>query len=111
VAVEEDFLGYFLIRGDLKQILSRYTDITDKGPVPPRWSFGYWQSRISYQSAEETLAIARSMREADVPLDVIHLDTHWFKRDRYCDLEFDPVWFRVEVAGREAPSLDLRSVG
>jgi alpha-D-xyloside xylohydrolase len=93
VAVEDDFLDYFLILGDLKQILSRYTDITGKGQVPPRWSFGYWQSKISYQSAEETLDIARNMREADLPLDVIHLDTHWFKRDWYCDLEFDPERF------------------
>jgi alpha-D-xyloside xylohydrolase len=28
------------------------------------------------------------MRAADVPMDVLHLDTHWFKKDWYCDLEF-----------------------
>lgn len=89
VAIEDDFLDYFLIFGDLKQILSRYTDLTGKAQVPPKWSFGYWQSKISYSSAEESLEVAREMRAADLPMDVLHLDTHWFKDDWYCDLEFD----------------------
>jgi alpha-D-xyloside xylohydrolase len=89
VAAEDAFLDYWVIAGDLKQVLSRYTDITGKGRVPPRWSFGYWQSKISYKSAEETLEIARKLREAEVPCDVIHLDTFWFKEDWYCDLELD----------------------
>ncbi len=89
VAVEDDFLDYYVIIGNIKEILSQYTDITGKGVVPPKWTFGYWQSKISYKSAEETLEIAKKIREAEIPCDVIHLDTHWFKEDWYCDLEFD----------------------
>ncbi|MCL2406059.1 MAG: glycoside hydrolase family 31 protein, partial [Defluviitaleaceae bacterium] len=59
-----------------------------KGSVPPLWSFGYWQSKISYTSAAETLDIARNMRQHNIPLDVLHLDTHWFEKDWYCNLEF-----------------------
>jgi alpha-D-xyloside xylohydrolase len=88
VALEDDFLDYYLILGDPKQVLSQYTDITGKGRMPPRWSFGYWQSKISYRSADEALDVARRMRAAEVPMDVLHLDTHWFKQDWYCDLEF-----------------------
>jgi len=89
VAVEDNFLDYYVITGNIKEILSQYTDITGKGVVPPKWSFGYWQSKISYKSAEEVLEIANKLRETEVPCDVIHLDTHWFKEDWYCDLEFD----------------------
>ncbi len=89
VAVEDNFLDYYVIIGDIKEILSQYTDITGKGVVPPKWSFGYWQSKISYKSAVETLEIAKNLREAEIPCDVIHLDTHWFKEDWFCDLEFD----------------------
>jgi len=89
IAVEDKFLDYYVITGDIKEILSQYTDITGKGVVPPKWSFGYWQSKISYKSAEEVLEIANKLREAEIPCDVIHLDTHWFKEDWYCDLEFD----------------------
>ena len=89
VAAEDDFLDYFVIAGSIKEVLSRYTDITGKGSVPPRWTFGYWQSKLSYTSAEETLDIARKLRQHEIPCDVIHLDTHWFKQDWYCNLEFD----------------------
>lgn len=89
VAAEDDFLDYFILVGDIRQVLGLYTDLTGKGVVPPAWTFGYWQSKISYSSADETLEIARKLREHQIPCDVIHLDTHWFKDDWYCDLEFD----------------------
>ena len=104
IATEDDFLDYYVILGDIKQILSQYTDITGKGVVPPKWTFGYWQSKISYKSADEALNIARRLRENKVPCDVIHLDTYWFKKDWYCDLEFDkarfpdPEAYMVELA-------------
>jgi alpha-D-xyloside xylohydrolase len=98
VAIEDEFLDYFIILGDLKEILSRYTDITGKGRVPPLWSFGYWQSKMSYQSAGETLDVVRRMRAAEVPMDVLHLDTYWFHEDWRCDLEFDPDRFSDPAA-------------
>ncbi len=104
VAVEDNFLDYFIFIGDIRQVLGLYTDLTGKGVMPPRWSFGYWQSKISYQSAAETLDIARKMREHQVPCDVIHLDTFWFNQDWYCDLEFardrfpDPAAYLKQLA-------------
>jgi alpha-D-xyloside xylohydrolase len=90
VAVEDDFLDYFIITGSIKEVLAGYTELTGKGVVPPDWTFGFWQSKISYTSAEETLDVVRKMRENEIPCDVIHLDTFWFKEDWRCDLEFDP---------------------
>jgi alpha-D-xyloside xylohydrolase len=89
LAIEDDFLDYYLFTGDIRTVLSRYTDLTGKAAVPPAWSFGFWQSKISYRSADEALEVARSMREHRLPFDVLHLDTHWFKDDWYCDLQFD----------------------
>jgi len=89
VALQDDFLDYTVYAGPIITVLDRYTDMTGKSVLPPAWTFGYWQSKISYTNAEETLDVARKMRENNVPCDVIHLDTHWFKADWYCDLEFD----------------------
>jgi alpha-D-xyloside xylohydrolase len=106
IAIEDDFLDYYLFVGDLQTILVRYTDLTGKGRMPPRWSFGYWQSKISYASAAEALEVVRGMRAAEVPMDVLHLDTHWFAEDWRCDLEFardrfpDPAAFLAEMAAR-----------
>jgi len=107
LGVDDDHLDYFVFVGDLKQVLPLYTQLTGRGPVPPAWSFGFWQSKISYSSAEEILTIVREMRAAGLPCDVIHLDTHWFSRNWFCDLEFD--------AGRFADPArwiaDLRQLG
>jgi len=89
VAVDDPFLDYYFIAGSIKEVLVCYTGLTGRPAVPPPWTFGYWQSKISYKSAEEVIDVMRKMRENDVPCDVVHLDTHWFKEDWYCDLEFD----------------------
>lgn len=90
VAVEEDYLDYVVFIGSPKRILGDYTTLTGKSPVPPKWSFGFWQSRISYSSAAEALDVLASLREHRLPCDVFHFDTHWFRTDWLCDLEFDP---------------------
>lgn len=89
VALNDDFLDYFLIFGRIAEVLPSYQDLTGRGAMPPEWTFGYWQSKISYTAADETLEIAEKLRANGVPCDVIHLDTHWFKEDWYCDLLFD----------------------
>jgi alpha-D-xyloside xylohydrolase len=104
IAIEDDFLDYTLFIGTPKEILARYTDLTGKSQMPPRWSFGFWQSKISYQSADEALDVVRRNRAAGIPTDVLHLDTHWFREDWYCDLEFasdrfpDPAGFLKQMA-------------
>ena len=93
VALEDDFLDYWLFAGDPKQILDAYGSVTGRASVPPDWSFGFWQSKISYRSAAEAQEVVRKNRHAGIPMDVLHLDTHWFRRDWFCDLEFDPERF------------------
>ena len=44
-SVRGEYLDYFLIGGkSMKDVLSKYTDITGKPGLPPRWSFGLWLS-------------------------------------------------------------------
>ena len=87
--IMDSLLDYYVIFGpSFKQILSNYTDITGKAPVPPKWSFGLWMSKISYKSQDEVEEVAERLRAEDIPCDVIHLDTYWFEKDWLCDLKF-----------------------
>lgn len=79
---------FYLVGEEPKDILRSYTDITGKSPMVPRWSFGLWMSRCSYQTEEEVLGIARQMRERDLPCDVINIDTDWFEIPWACDWKF-----------------------
>jgi alpha-D-xyloside xylohydrolase len=91
--LDDDFLDYFVFAGSLPQILDRYTGLTGKPGIPPAWTFGYWQSKISYQSAGEVLELAHELRRREIPCDVIHLDTFWFERNWFCNLEFSTTRF------------------
>jgi alpha-D-xyloside xylohydrolase len=93
VAADEDFLDYYVMTGPIKRVLASYTRLTGQGVVPPRWTFGFWQSKFTYRSAKEVLGVIRQMRRHRLPCDVIHLDPAWYKTEWLCDLEFDPVRF------------------
>jgi alpha-D-xyloside xylohydrolase len=94
----DEQLDLFVLLGSPKEILSEYTALTGRSPVPPLWSFGLWMSRISYKSEEEVRDVAKKLRENEIPCDVIHLDTGWFEEDWRCDYEFSTS--RFEDPGR-----------
>ena len=84
----DDVLDLFFFFGSPKEILSEYTAITGRAPVPPLWSFGLWMGRESYASEKEVRDVAKKLREHRIPSDVIHLDTDWTEVPHRCDFEF-----------------------
>ena len=72
-------LSYFVVTGaNQGEIMNRYTALTGRQPLPPRWALGLIQSRFGYRSQAEMLDVARRMRQADFPLDALVLDLYWF---------------------------------
>ena len=84
----DDVLDLFFFFGSPKEVLSEYTAITGRGPVPPLWSFGLWMGRESYYSEEEVRGVAKKLREERIPSDVVHIDTGWTEVPHRCDFEF-----------------------
>jgi len=84
----DDVLDLFFFFGSPKEILSEYTALTGRAPVPPLWSFGLWMGRESYSSEEEVRGVAKKLREERIPSDVIHIDTDWTEVPHRCDFEF-----------------------
>lgn len=60
---------------DFKDILRAYSDVTGHTPYLPRWSYGLWMSRNSYESRQVVEEVAARIRKERIPCDVIHLDT------------------------------------
>ena len=89
----DEILDLFVFLGDPKDILSEYTALTGRSPVPPLWSFGLWMSRITYESEAEVREVAARLREHRIPTDVIHLDTGWFEVDWQSNFEFSTTRF------------------
>ncbi|MCB1615133.1 MAG: glycoside hydrolase family 31 protein [Pseudomonadales bacterium] len=93
VAVEEQKLDYYLFAGNIREVLYNYTDLTGRSPLPPKFSFGTWISRMSYLSQQQILDVAKTLREKKFPADVIHMDVSWFTEDWKCDWQFDKTRF------------------
>src|SRR5918911_300141 len=84
----DDQLDLFFFFGSPKEILSEYTALTGRAPMPPLWTFGLWMGRESYSSEDEVREVAGKLRENRIPSDVIHLDTGWSEVPHRCDFEF-----------------------
>ena len=72
---------YFIYHKHLADIITSYTFLTGRMPMPPMWSLGYQQNRYSYYPEAEVLRIAHTLREKHIPADGITLDIHYM--DKY----------------------------
>ncbi len=93
--VHDSCLDYYLLLGrDLLRVLELYTWLTGRPPVPPKWSFGVWMSRCMYRNKREVEEALSQLRQADIPVHVVHLDPLWLEgrknwKEDCCDLVWD----------------------
>ncbi|MBD1853109.1 glycoside hydrolase family 31 protein [Leptolyngbya sp. FACHB-711] len=73
-------LDYYIIYGPAPaQILTTYTALTGRMPLPPKWAIGYHQCRWSYASEDEVRELTQTFRQKQIPCDVIHLDIDYMR--------------------------------
>lgn len=99
-------LNYYIIGGKtLKEIVTNYTYLTGRVPLPQKWMLGYQQSRWCYSvSEDEVRRIADSLRSNDLPCDVLHFDIDYMDGFRVFtwrkDTYQDPKSFIKELADK-----------
>ncbi len=109
LCVEEPGLDLFLLAAPTPAgLLERFTLVTGRTPLPPRWSFGAWMSRAYYRTAQEALEAARALREERIPCDVLLLDGRaWLK----VETRFAFEWDAERYPDPSAFVRDLRALG
>jgi alpha-glucosidase len=65
---------YFIYSPSVAGVLKAYAALTGSPPLPRKKYLGFQQSRYSYETREELLAVARNMRLHKIPCDVLYLD-------------------------------------
>lgn len=68
-----DFDVYVIEGPSPREVVERFAALTGKAPMPPRWALGYHQS-CATPTAQGALDVARSLREARIPCDALHVD-------------------------------------
>lgn len=91
-SVPGESLDYFLINGPtMKEVLTRYTDLTGKPSLPAPWTFGLWLSTsftTNYDEATVT-SFVDGMLDRGIPLRVFHFDCFWMKDFCWSDFTWD----------------------
>lgn len=67
-------LRYYITIGQPADLLERYTELTGRAPLPPRWALGYHQSRWGYRTEATVYQEVQAFQEQDLPLSAVHLD-------------------------------------
>ena len=69
---------YFMYGGSADGVIAQMRHLSGDVPMFPLWTYGYWQSKERYKSANETLGIVQQYRKLGVPLDGIIQDWQYW---------------------------------
>ena len=72
---------YQVIVGETwNDLVSNYTNLTGKQPMPARWTLGNFSSRFGYHTQEEVEKTIERFEKDAIPVDAIIIDLYWFGR-------------------------------
>ena len=81
VSCEDADLDLYVITGASDyEIAKEFRSLIGRSYIPPKFAFGYGQSRWGYTTAEDFRKVAREHRENHVPLDMIYMDIDYMER-------------------------------
>jgi len=73
-------MSYYFIAGEtIPEQLEMYTWLTGRQPLPPKWAFGFIQSKFGYRNENDARALVQTMRQKQIPCDAVILDLYWFE--------------------------------
>ena len=88
---EEATVDYYVLAGpSLKDLIGRYTEVTGKPPLPPRWALGLWFICRTQADAREFMDDCRAFRDHGIPCDAISLEPGWMAKNY--DFSVDKDW-------------------
>jgi alpha-D-xyloside xylohydrolase len=75
------------------QAVQRYNLFSGGGVNPPEWGLGFWYRAEMHLAANGVLALARGLRDAKIPCDVLGLEPGWQTHAYSCSFAWDPKRF------------------
>ena len=73
-------MSYYLIVAEtIPDQLEKYTWLTGRQPLPPKWALGFIQSKYGYRNESAARSLVQTMRQKQIPCDAIVLDLYWFE--------------------------------
>jgi alpha-glucosidase len=73
---------YFIYGPRPRQVISTFTALVGRAPLPPLWSLGFQQCRYSYFPESRVREVVQTFKQKKIPLDVIYLDIDYQRENR-----------------------------
>ena len=104
---QDPVLDYYLFYGPtFHDLLQRYTRLTGRMQMPPKWGLGFWYRMKSDWKADKAGAIAKEFRDHEIPCDVLGLEPAWQTHAYSCSY----IWNRSQFPDPAAFVTDMRSL-
>lgn len=78
-----DFVLYVITGESAKDIVKQFRGMIGRSYIPPKYAFGFGQSRWGYRTKEDFVRVVKGYRENGIPLDMLYLDIDYM--DHYKD--------------------------
>ena len=76
----EDFEIYVIENETPDFVITEFRGLIGMSYIPPKWAFGYGQSRWSYFTSDEVREVVKKHRENHIPIDSVYLDIDYMER-------------------------------
>lgn len=84
---------YLLAGPSMRDALQRYVLLAGGGCLPPMWGLGIWYRGYVSHTQEQSLALARDLRDSRMPCDVFGLEPGWQSHVYACSHNWHPERF------------------
>lgn len=71
---------YIITSDSLKQIIKEFRSLIGPSYVPPKWAFGYQQSRWGYETESDIKNVVENFKKNNLPIDSIYLDIDYMQQ-------------------------------
>lgn len=77
---EPDADVYVMTGESILDIVKQFRQLIGRSYIPPKWAFGYQQSRWGYMNEADICEVVKGHREKKIPLESIYMDIDYMER-------------------------------
>lgn len=90
VSCKDANLDVYVITGaDPYEIIKEFRRLIGRSYIPPKFAFGYGQSRWGYETEDDFRKVADKHRQNGIPLDMIYMDIDYMERFKDFTVDMD----------------------
>lgn len=72
--------SYYRDNNTYQEAVSSFYQISNSSSLPPKWAFGFIQSKYGYKNSKEIIDLVETFQQKKIQLSSIVLDLYWFKK-------------------------------